>query len=117
MKYKENFIGSTVAIVFGFVYFLSGVNLLSQQTSSSLESLIIGPVVILGALAYKSIKKRKLNLVPSSKVRLILEIIAITLVLMSFLLRNDIKEFMAENPVNFLIWLWSFIPYLTMIKK
>ena len=105
MKYKVNFFGSTVAIIFGFLYFGSGVNSLDQQTGASLYGLIFGPVVILGALAYKSIKKRKLSLV------------AITLVLMSFLLHNNIKEFMAENPVVFIIWLWSFIPYLTMIKK
>ena len=117
MKYKVNFFGSTIAIIFGFLYFGSGVNSLDQQTGASLYGLIFGPVVILGALAYKSIKKRKLSLVPSSKVRLLLEIIAITLVLMSFLLHNNIKEFMAENPVVFIIWLWSFIPYLTMIKK
>jgi hypothetical protein len=46
-----------------------------------------------------------------------LEVIAILLVLASVvLMRNDdIRRFIAEEPVSFLLWLWALIPYFIMV--
>jgi hypothetical protein len=75
-------------------------------------------VVILGALVYKSAKKRKLRLKPNSLIRISLEIIAIILILASVLMANtDIKRFIAEDPVPFLIWVWSLTAYLYIVAS
>ncbi|HIE73782.1 MAG TPA: hypothetical protein EYQ06_05890 [Flavobacteriales bacterium] len=110
------FFGSSAAIVLGVLYFLSGVNVAAQKTGGSANGLVFGLVIILGALAYKSAKKRKLNIVATTVIREIFEIVAILLILASVLMLNvDIKKFMAETPVSFLIWLWALIPYFIMV--
>jgi hypothetical protein len=111
------FYGSSVAVFLGILYFGSGVNAIAQNTGGSTNGLFLGPAIILGALAYKSAKKRKLNIVTTSKIRMALEVIAILLVLASVvLMRNDdIRRFIAEEPVSFLLWLWALIPYFIMV--
>jgi hypothetical protein len=110
------FFGSSAAIVLGVLYFLSGVNVAAQKTGGSANGLVFGLVIILGALAYKSAKKRKLNIVATTVIREIFEIVAMLLILASVLMLNvDIKKFMAETPVSFLIWLWALIPYFIMV--
>ncbi len=110
------FFGSSAAIVLGVLYFLSGVNVAAQKTGGSANGLVFGLVIILGALAYKSAKKRKLNIVATTVIREVFEIVAMLLILASVLMLNvDIKKFMAETPVSFLIWLWALIPYFIMV--
>ena len=110
------FFGSSVAIGLGILYFLSGVNAVAQKTGGSTDGLIFGLVIILGALAYKSAKKRKLKLKPNSLIRIGFEIIAIALILKSVLLSNfDIKQLIAERPFPFLIWLWVLAAYLYVV--
>ena len=112
------FFGSSVAIGFGILYFLSGVNAVAQKTGGSTDGLIFGLVIILGALAYKSAKKRKLKLKPNSLIRIGFEIIAIALILKSVLLSNfDIKQLIAERPFPFLIWLWVLVAYLYIVAS
>ena len=106
------FYGSSVAVAFGSLYFISAISAIAKNTGGSANGLFLGPAIILGALAYKSAKKRKLNIVATTVIREIFEIVAILLILASVLMLNvDIKKFMAETPVSFLIWLWALIPY------
>jgi hypothetical protein len=115
---STEFFGSSAAIVLGVLYFLSGVNVVAQKTDGSTNGLVFGLVVILGALAYKSAKKRKLGLKNSSLFRISLEIIAIILILASVLMANtDIKIFIAEDLVPFLIWVWSLTAYLYIVAS
>jgi len=110
------FFGSSSAITLGVLYFLSGVNVVAQKTGGSADGLIFGLVAILGALAYKSAKKRKLKLKPNSLIRIGFEIIAIALILASVLMSNaDIKKFIVETPISFLIWFWSLLAYLFIV--
>ena len=104
--------GSSVAVAFGSLYFISAISTIAKNTGGSANGLFLGPAIILGALAYKSAKKRKLNIIETTVVRESFEIAAILLVLASVLMANvDIKKFIAENPVPFLLWLWALIPY------
>ena len=108
--------GSSAAVAFGSLYFISAVSAIAKNTGSSENGLFLGPAIILGALAYKSAKKRKLNIIETTTVRESFEIAAILLVLASVLMLNtDIKKFMAENPAPFLLWLWALIPYFITV--
>jgi len=110
------FYGSSVAVAFGSLYFISAISAIAKNTGGSANGLFLGPAIILGALAYKSAKKRKLNIIETTVVRESFEIAAILLVLASVLMLNvSIKKFMAENPVPFLLWLWALIPYFIMV--
>jgi len=113
---STEFFGSSVAIVLGVLYMLIAVNTVTQKTGGSADGLIFGLVAILGALAYKSAKKRKLKLKPNSLIRIGFEIIAIALILASVLLSNfDINQIMFERPGSFLIWLWTLVAYLYIV--
>jgi len=113
---STEFFGSSSAIALGILYFLSGVNIVAQKTGGSADGLVFGLVVILGALAYKSAKKRKLKLKSNSLIRIGFEITAILLILASVLMANtDIKKFIVETPVSFLIWFWSLLAYLYIV--
>ena len=108
--------GSSAAVAFGSLYFISAISAIAKNTGGSANGLFLGPAIILGALAYKSAKKRKLNIIETTVVRESSEIAAILLVLASVLMLNvSIKKFMAENPVPFLLWLWALIPYFIMV--
>ena len=108
--------GSSAAVAFGSLYFISAISAIAKNTGGSANGLFLGPAIILGALAYKSAKKRKLNIIETTVVRESFEIAAILLVLASVLMLNvSIKKFMAENPVPFLLWLWALIPYFIMV--
>ena len=61
---KLKFLGSTVAIILGVLYFLGGISQLVQGGSSA--GVIIGPVMVLGAIAYRSRKRRLMGLKSSS---------------------------------------------------
>ena len=101
-------IGSTVALVFGALLFLSG---LTQEGGY----VITGIVVILGALAYRSSKKQKLGEVKHSIVRRALEIAALIILAALVFLQNDIIELIENDPVsNLLIPFWVFAAYFVV---
>ena len=104
-------LGSTIALIFGGVTFISGI-----IKASSL--IITGPIIILGALAYRSAKKRKLGEVRASLLRKALEIAAIVIIFAAVLLQNDLKHLIATDPVpNLIIPLWAIIAYSIMALK
>jgi len=108
--------GSSVAIGLGVLYSISGITIVAKKTGGSADGLVFGLVIILGALAYKSAKKRKLKLKPNSLIRIGFEVIVIALILASVLLSNfDFKQFIAERPLPFLIWLWVLAAYLYVV--
>jgi uncharacterized membrane protein YbhN (UPF0104 family) len=106
-------IGSTAAIVFGIIMFLAGANPANKGW------LATGLVVIFGALAYRSAKKRKLSEVRQSVVRKGFELLALLMVAAETLLKNDLKNLIATDPIiNFIIPVCVFIAYIVIsIKK
>ncbi len=101
-------IGSTIALCFGIISIMAGIVALSSTA-------IGGVTIVLGALAYRSAKKRKLGSVSNSKVRLTLEIMGIALSILIVILQNNLKYLIATEPVtNFVIPLWVLIAYLVV---
>jgi len=106
-------IGSTIAFILGFLLFSS--SLANPQNPSGLIS---GPIIILGALAYRSAKKRKLEEVRNSLVRKILEIIALALITAAILFQNNLVALIESDPVsNLIIPLWTIVAYIVVTLK
>ena len=75
--------------------------------------LIVGPATILGAIAYRSAKKRFLRDVGDTQVRKIWEVILIFTALAIVFLQKDIRFLIAHDPVpNLIIPIWILAAYL-----
>ena len=108
MKYK--FIGSTIALILGIFFFVTSIGQLVMGKSE--VDLLTGEVMILGSLAYRSLKKRKLGIVKSAEYRYALEILALILILALVILQRDFKTQLYNHPLpNFVIPVWAFIAY------
>jgi hypothetical protein len=106
-------IGSTIALILGFLSFAGSV-----ANPANPGGLIAGPVIILGALAYRSAKKRKLGEVHNTAMRKGLEISALIIIAAAILLQNDLKTLIATDPVpNLVIPLWAIIAYVVIASK
>ncbi len=104
-------IGSTIALVIGALLIASGAANLSP-------ALISGLTIVLGALAYRSAKKRKLADVSNSALRLTIEIVGVVLSILIVFLQKDLKHLITSDPVpNLLIPLWVLIAYLVVSLK
>jgi hypothetical protein len=78
---------------------------------------LIGSVVmILGALACRSAKKRKLGEAKSTFMRQFLECTLLLLIALVILLQNNLRYLIETDPLpNFVIPLWAFLAYLIVI--
>lgn len=104
-------IGSTLALILGVLSLAAG-----AAKPSSL--LIAGPIIILGALAYRSAKKRMLGEVTASMLRKGLEALAIAVIVASVLLQNDLNNQVITDPVpNLIIPLWAIVAYTIIALK
>jgi hypothetical protein len=98
-------IGSTIALVLGILYFASALT-----NSGNSGGLVAGPVLILGALAYRSAKKRKLGEANNSTLRKWVEVLAMIVIAAAILLQNNLKYLIATDPIsNLIIPLWAII--------
>lgn len=108
-------VGSTLGILLGILTVAAGVNQLQTNSGSYL---IAGCQMILGAIAYRLAKKRKYAEVPDSKVRKVFEFALILTVTVASLLRSDLREAIATDPVpSFFIPAWILIAYLIVFFK
>jgi multisubunit Na+/H+ antiporter MnhB subunit len=90
----------------------------SDHSDDSSGGMLGGVVMVLGALAYKSLKKRKLQIVRSSKTRQTLEIFALLAIIALVTLQRDFKVQLTNDPVpNFVIPLWALIAYGILYLK
>ena len=106
----RRFLGSTLAITAGVMYLLSAPA--SFQTGGGGAGLIGGPVIILGAVAYRSRKRRLLGLARSMVARKIVEVLALVAILLVVRLQQDPKILIATDPVtNLALPLCAFIAY------
>ncbi len=98
-------LGSTLAFCIGVLSIMAGI---AKPSSTA----IAGVTIVLGAIAYRSAKKRKLGDAKNSKVRLTFEIMCVVLSILIVVLQNDLKNLIAVDPVpNFVIPLWVLIAY------
>jgi phosphatidylserine synthase len=105
-------LGTTVALVLGVLVFVSG---LSQQL---FESINVGFVMIVGALAYKSAKKRRLGEVENTKFRFGMELVGLVVIALSVLALSDIKTAIAIHPLSTVVApLYALIAYGIEYRK
>ena len=109
-KIDKRFIGSNAALILGVVALLGGLG----QGDSSLSS--AGIFMILGALAYRSAKKRKLGITQPSTVKLVSELIAIAIVIILVLLTN--RDILVNDPFpSLVIPIWAVIAYVVISAR
>jgi hypothetical protein len=107
---KRKFIGSTIALILGIILLVSSI---SQIATGKIKAdPLVGEVMILGSLAYRSLKKRRLGIVKSTYYRKVFETLALILILALVILQRDFKMRLINDPLaNFLIPIWAFIAY------
>ena len=106
--FNKKFLGSNIALILGVLTIFAGLAYPSG-------TLFAGIYIVLGALAYKSLKARKIGLVQNSKLRPTLEVGAIIVVTLLILMQNDLQENMYNDPIpNVIIPLWIIIAYLLL---
>lgn len=107
---KLKFLGSTVALILGILSLLGAIGQIAGGNINA--NPLTGLVIILGALAYKSLKKRRFGIVKSTRTRKFFEVLTLILVLGLVVLQKDFKMQLANDPVpNLIIPLWIFIAY------
>ncbi len=103
-------LGSTIALASGLLTFISEVRNVSRDDGS--DTSLMGPTMILGALAYRSAKKRMLGQVKSTMVRRAAEGLALVAIVAMVLFHNRILYFIATDPwPYFVIPVWALIAY------
>ena len=109
----RQFLGSTAAIILGVLYFISGPA--SIQSGGDGAGLIAGPIMILGAAAYRSRKRRLIGLKPGTLLTRALEAAALAIILLLVGLQNDLLTLIRMDPVpNLIIPLWACIAYFSI---
>lgn len=103
-KMKKH-LGSTIALILGVLTLISGF-----AKPSGL--LITGTIILLGALSYRSAKKRKLGDTNNSLLRKGLEMSAIAAIVLAIATQNNLRDLIIADPVpNFIIPLYAIIAY------
>ena len=107
MRNHLNHLGSTIALVVGAISLVSGF-----ARPDSLDNTIVGSMIILGAVAYRSAKQRLLGEVKSTPTRRILEALPILIIILSLIAINDLTGLIATNPVGFfLVPAWAIVAF------
>lgn len=103
-------IGSTIAIGLSVLFLVAGITNLPSGL------MLAGEVTLLGALAYRSAKKRRLGEATNSMWRVSLEWGAMLLLIAAVVLQNDLKTRIVENPaVNVVPMVWAFVAYIVAV--
>jgi cytochrome bd-type quinol oxidase subunit 2 len=109
----KNHAGSTIAIVLGVLLFAGS---FGQQPHWGHS--FAGVVLVVGALAYRSCKKRMLGEKPDTTLRLCAEILAIAFVAVVSLAGNNLADRTYNEPVSYLfIPLGVVIAYGVIVLK
>ena len=102
---QKQLIGSSVAIAFGILMFVGGIN-------PPTGAVVTGLMIVIGSLACRSRKKRNLGLVPQRERRIGAEYSAMLIVGASILFKRDLLDQLYYEPVsNLFIPAWIFIAY------
>ena len=111
---RKRFIGSTIALVVGILAALAG--LAQAASGKGISTFNAGVVMMLGSLAYRSAKMRKLGIAKTTSGRLVVEWLALAVILAVVLLQKDLFQLMYEDPVpNLIIPLWVLVAYFVVL--
>ena len=109
--FNKKFIGSNIALVIGVLAIFAGL-------ANPSGTLLAGIYIVLGVLAYKSLKARKIGMVQNSKLSPTLEVGAIIVVILLVLVQNNLQENMYNDPFpNVVIPLWIIVAYLVLFFR
>ncbi len=109
MNFRENW-GSILSLIVGALSFLGAAGQLTNP-SGNLGGLVAGPVMIFGALIYRSAKKRRES-GNSSFIRIVAEVVGLLVILFMVFGQTELKRNIILDPVsNFIIPLWALIAY------
>ena len=113
---KPRFWGVNIALVLGVLAFLGGISRMAQGTKSA--DPLAGVIIIVGAIVYKSIKKRRYSLIESTKLRNGVELLGLIFIIVALLFQNNFLFRLQHHPVtNFIIPIWVFIACGIMFFK
>ena len=108
---RSSFIGSTVAIVIGVISIVTQLPHLS--TWVHMDNIVGGSTAIMGAVAYRFGKQRRLGLKPDSGVFRNVEVTLLALVFATPFIQTVMGVDFATRPwSNLLIPMWTLIAYL-----
>jgi hypothetical protein len=95
--------------VLGVLYFAGSIKL----SDLPIDGVMGGPVMLLGAFAYRSAKRRALGEASQSMGRQIVEAVLILLIVASVVFRNDLRTAIVIHPVpTLLIPVWCVVAYV-----
>ncbi len=108
---KHRMIGSMAGLILGVLGVLGAVGRLGEGEDPG-GTLVAGPFMILGAVAYRSRKRRLLGLRPDTKGRVVFEIACLTLLTLAWLGLRDLVLHIVEDPVpHLVIPVWALAAY------
>lgn len=106
---KKN-IGSTLALICGWLAFVAGLTPPYALASA-------GPIIVIAAYAYRSAKIRWLSK-ERKMPRLIVELVGMLAILFLWLGQNNLRQSIETDPVpNFIIPLWAIFAYASMFER
>lgn len=122
MELQEKYYGSTIVIILGVFSFIGGLGTLGSLPTDEVKAATMigaGLSIFFGALAYRSVKRRKLLTVTPSVFKIIFEIICLLLAMLPVLIfmgmtENEFQRYTAENPSWFL-WVGILIAYFVVL--
>lgn len=109
-------LGSSAALFAGCIAILAGLLALAQH-APQLDTLRTGIVMVLGALAYRSAKRRRLGEVKSTRMRISFEITLLAAICVTILAQNNVAQRMVINALtNVLVPAWALVAYLVACR-
>lgn len=107
-------LGSTIALVFGAFALIAGLS--SIQRGGTSETALIGFITVLGALAYRSAKKRKLGEARPTTLRKGWEVVLLLTIGVAVLARNNLQSTIVNEPLASVIApVWALGAYLVLM--
>jgi hypothetical protein len=110
-------LGSSISLILGWISVVGGMSQMAQHSDNPNGGslLVAGVVMILGALAYRSAKKRKFGEAKSTVMRLCFEIGLLVPIGLVIGLQSNLTHLIENDPVpNLIIPIWAIVAYLTV---
>jgi hypothetical protein len=104
-------LGSTVCLILGAISFFAGLSPVPEVMAAE-GAIVSGTFMILGAIAYRSAKKRRFQEVSSTVPRKFVEVALLLLICVLVLAQHNLHYQMTTHPVsNLIVPLWAIVAY------
>jgi hypothetical protein len=113
----NRFLGSTVALWIGTISLAGGISQIANgDATGGTDTIIVALVIILGSLAYRSLKQRRLGLKEDTAQRRAVEGVLLVLVLLSVVLQKRPLDQIHNEPFGSLyVPVWIFAAYAILL--